>query len=60
MSKLCRHYSVRVPDDFPKRLKIAAAVDGVPLGQMLENLLDQRERTRRKMPSPLHRVDDDE
>jgi hypothetical protein len=60
MSNLSRSFTVRVPETFPKRLKIAAAVDGVTLGEMLDRLLDQRERKMRRMPSPLHRVDDDD
>lgn len=60
MSKLSRHFSLRVSEEFPQRLKIAAAVEGVPLGVFLENLLDQRERkleaARKRQASPLHRV----
>ena len=60
MSNLCRLWTVRVPETLPKRAKMAAVQDGVTLGVMLERLLDQRERRIRRMPSPLHRVSDDD
>ncbi len=62
MGRMNTQRTLRASDTFWKKAKIAAAVDGVPLGLLLENLLDQRERARRRMPSPLHRVEveDDE
>jgi hypothetical protein len=47
--------SLRVSEDFPKRAKIEAALAGVPLGVLLEELLVKREKARSRMRSPLHR-----
>ena len=60
MSTLSHKISVRVPEGFGKRAKLAAVQAGVPLGVLLDQLLEQRERKIRRMPSPLHRVTDDD
>ena len=64
MSRMSRAFSVRVSEDFPKRAKIEAALAGVPLGVLLEELLVKREKARSRMRSPLHPVrqssDDDD
>jgi predicted HicB family RNase H-like nuclease len=57
---MSRAFSVRVSEDFPKRAKIEAALAGVPLGVLLEELLVKREKARSRMRSPLHRVSEDD
>ncbi len=58
-------FSLRAPEGFQKRLKLAAVEAGVPMSELLEQLLDDRDRRLRKARSrqlsPLHRVslDDD-
>lgn len=60
MSDKYRLWSLRVPETFPKRLKLAAVEAGMPMGAFLDSLLDDRDRriekARRLQPSPLHRV----
>lgn len=60
MSKLTRHLSIRVTDEFPRKLRIAAAIEGIPQAVLLEKLLDQQEQRLRSMRSPLHRPTDDD
>lgn len=55
--------TVRVPEGFWKKLKLAAVEADVSLGEFLVHMLEDRERrlekVRRLQPSPLHRVDVD-
>lgn len=64
MSDKYRLWSLRVPEEFPKRVKMAAVEAGMPMGAFLDSLLDDRDRrlekARRLQPSPLHRVTVDE
>jgi predicted DNA-binding ribbon-helix-helix protein len=63
MQRMDTQRTIRASSAFWKKAKIAAAIEGVPLGVFLENLVDQREQVRRAMPSPLHRPilrDDDD
>lgn len=50
--------TLRCSTEFATKLKIAAAEEGIPAGDLLERLLDYRvrmlARKRAKMPSPLH------
>jgi hypothetical protein len=59
MSNMCVHFSCRVPETFPKRLKVQAAIEGVSMGELLDTLLTEREKRlvsmRAAQLSPLHR-----
>lgn len=58
MGTMCARINCRVPANFPKRLKIAAAEEEMTQGELLEYLLDQRERKIkerfRSQAHPLH------
>jgi hypothetical protein len=60
MAALTHRMSLRVSPTFSVKAKVAAASSGVPLGVLLESLLDAQEKRRSRMPSPLHRVGDDD
>ena len=60
MAALTDRISVRVPEGFHRRAKVEAASSGVPLGVLLDSLLDAQEKRRKRMPSPLHVASDDD
>jgi hypothetical protein len=56
--------SLRAPEGFGRKLKMAAAEEGVPAGVLIDRLLDARQSRladlRKRQPSPLHRPRDED
>lgn len=58
-SDLSARICLRVPAGLHKRLKMEAVLHGVPMGTLIEKMLDDQakrmERAQRRQASPLHR-----
>lgn len=60
MGRMDTQRTLRASAAFWNKAKLAAVMDGIPMGELLEKLVDQhvskRAKTVATMPSPLHRV----